>query len=44
MKKSLTIYTESDEQLNKLKALMLSLEIAFKENSISDNENDEEKL
>lgn len=44
MKKSLTIYTESDEQLSKLKALMLSLEIAFKENSISDNENDEEKL
>lgn len=45
MKKSLTIYIESEEQLNNLKALMLSLEIAFKENSIpKDSEIEDDKL
>lgn len=37
MKNSLTIYAESEEQLNTIKALMLSLEISFKENIHNDN-------
>jgi hypothetical protein len=37
MKKSITIYTENEEQLTTIKALMLALEISFKENTINDN-------
>lgn len=32
MEKSLTVYAENEAQLTKLKALMLSLDIPFKEN------------
>lgn len=32
MKNSLTVYAENEDQLTKLKAIMLSLDISFKEN------------
>lgn len=41
MKNSLTIYAENETQLTKLKALMLSLEISFKENETLTNEREE---
>lgn len=44
MKKSLTIYTQNEEQLNKLKALMLTLDISFKENEINDKEIETKEL
>jgi hypothetical protein len=44
MKKSLTIYTQTEEQLNKVKALMLALEISFKENEIKESEIAEKKI
>ena len=32
MKKNLTVYLENDEQLTKLKAILLTMELSFKEN------------